>query len=255
MNNKFISNIVKKRTPCYFISPHLDDAALSCGSLMVHLAKTNKVTVVNVFTKAHSGPYTFSAKKFLEYSGNYNNAVKLFRDRKKEDNIALSRLGIKTINLDFEDALFRRHKAPGLLGKLLPEIDHAYPTYKWHIIKNKIFSKDDTQGRLGKKLKKLIAENSIVFTPYNIASHIDHHIVRSACEMEFSTTSLYSDFPYNIRHSNYGKTPKGFRKYEITPDIKAKSKLIQKYKTQFVGLFPDKLLPPHKEIYFIKQPK
>ena len=35
-----------------FVSPHLDDAVLSCGALLSHLAGTCPVTVLTVFSAA-----------------------------------------------------------------------------------------------------------------------------------------------------------------------------------------------------------
>ena len=48
--------------PALFLSPHLDDAVLSCGTLLLHAPRA---TVATVFTEATPGPHTRAARTFL----------------------------------------------------------------------------------------------------------------------------------------------------------------------------------------------
>jgi len=52
MNNEIINNIIREKIPCFFISPHLDDAALSAGGLIAYLSQHTHVEVIDVFTEA-----------------------------------------------------------------------------------------------------------------------------------------------------------------------------------------------------------
>lgn len=246
-----VTTITKKKIPCVFISPHYDDAVLSCGSLLSALSGKTDITIVNVFTKANSGPYTLSAKQFLKTSG-VTDAVALYKERKEEDKMALSSFSVKIINIDLEDALFRRKKMTSLLGKLLPEFDHVYPTYRWHILK-KIIQKDPAIKELSIKLASYKNKKNLIFAPYGIGDHVDHKIVRTVCEAMFHHVILYSDFPYNIRLNTYGRTLKNGQEYHLIPDMKKKIQLIKKYKTQYSGLF-DKTVPEHEEVFFSNKP-
>src|SRR5579884_814652 len=148
-----VKKIIDKNLPVVFVSPHFDDAVLSCGMLLLQLGGKVDMTIINVFTTAHGGPYTLSAKQFLKASGGYTNAKLLYEARAKEDQNALSRLPVSVVNLHLEDALFRRKKQRSFLGKMFPEFDAVYPTYRWHVIK-KISRKDDAVTALREQLKK-----------------------------------------------------------------------------------------------------
>jgi len=244
--------IIEKKVACVFISPHQDDAILSCGELISQISGKTDVTVVNVFTKAHEKPYTLSAKQFLKNSYS-SDAETLYKERKAEDKKVLSNFSVSIIDLNFQDALFRKNKKSSFLGTLLPEVDHIYPTYRWHIVKG-ISKRDYAVDDLKKKLKIFTKKNTLIFAPVGIGNHADHLAVRKACEEICASESivLYSDFPYNMRLQTIGAPFKNGEKYIIEPNMTKKTKLIKGYKTQLDGLFPDGIIPQHKEVYFTK---
>jgi len=245
-----VRKIIKHKTSCIIISPHCDDAILSCGELLLQLNKKTKVTIINVFTAAHGKPYTLSEKQFLKTSG-YTDAETLYKERQNEDKKVVSTFSVSIINLGLEDALFRRKKQKTFLGKFLPDFDHLYPTYRWHIIK-KIEKNDYTILELKKKLKMFKNKNTLVFAPYGIGNHVDHVIARKVCEELFENLILYSDFPYNVNESIDNKRFNKEKIYTLQPDRNKKDKLIKGYITQFHGLFPTGTIPVHSEIYYSK---
>ena len=223
-----------KNEKVYVISPHYDDAILSCGMLM-HLLKDNKnITVLNLFTKAHNGPYTISARKFLS-EAKFENAVTLFKDRKRTDSKALAMVGVKHIDLDLTDALFRRREKT-YLGKYFAEFDHVYPTYKFHLLK-KIAGNDKAVLLLTSKLSKIIPKNAIVIAPYAIGNHVDHVIARQVSESLFSNIIYYTDFPYNVRLNSIGRMPDGYSKITLPTEKTIKEPLIRAYTSQVDALF------------------
>ncbi len=251
MDRNLADKIKNKKITCVFISPHFDDAILSCGGLLSELSGKTDITIINVFTKAHKKPYTLSARKFLKNSGNQSDAILLYDTRCTEDKNALSQLRVKIINLGLEDALFRRKKQSSLLGKLIPEVIHIYPTYRWHILKA-ISSTDYAPKILKKILKKYSKKDVLFFAPSGIGNHADHQIIRRVSEELFDDLILYSDFPYNIREKvSSQKTKENQQIYTLMPNLFKKSRLIKLYKTQFAGLFPNGRIPKHNEIYSI----
>jgi LmbE family N-acetylglucosaminyl deacetylase len=245
-----VTKIINKKLPVIIISPHPDDAILSCGELLQQLFGKVSCTIITVFTKANGGPHTLSTKQFLKASGE-RDALSLYKERRKEDEKAQKFLGTKIINLGLEDALFRRKKQKTMWGKFIPELDHIYPTYRWHIL-NGIAPIDPAIADLKKKLKPFINKKAIIIIPYGIGDHVDHLLTSKVSRELFNNAIFYSDFPYNIRLNNYGKTT-GMQVYKLQPDIQRKNKLIQIYKTQFKGLFPDGTVPEHKEVYFVPE--
>src|SRR3989338_4946817 len=214
MSNKLVKQILNKKFKCIFISPHFDDAVLSCGSLLMHLTGKTSITIINVFTKAHKKPYTLSARKFLKESNGGSDATVLFKERFKEDKNVLSSLNVKIINLGLVDALFRKKNNFNFLGKVFPEINHIYPTYKWHVVR-RISPHDHATTQLKKILKKFNGEKILVFAPYGIGNHADHVITRKVCEDLFDNLILYSDFPYNLRANNYGHADESYQEFEL----------------------------------------
>lgn len=242
-----IKNFIKNKK-VFIISPHLDDAVLSCGGLILDLKITNNISVVNVFTEGNSGPYTLSGKKFLKMTGQPD-ALQLYKLRKAEDEKALSKLGVTFINLGFQEALFRKKK-PSVLGKYIPELSHTYPTFRFHIMKN-VKHNDPVKEKLKAQLKHLIPSDAVVIAPFGVGNHADHVLVRSVCEEIFGKVILYSDFPYNLSNQ-LAENPFEHQKTEITPDHNKKLELIKCYKSQLNCLFPSGIIPEHKEIYYFQ---
>ncbi|MFH1602241.1 MAG: PIG-L family deacetylase [Candidatus Shapirobacteria bacterium] len=249
--DKLLRKIVKEKGDCVFVSPHLDDAILSCGSVLLNLKGKKDAVIINVFTRAHKGPYTVSAQKFLDSCGNYQDATKLYEKRIKEDKIVLSKLKVKIINLGLQDALFRRKKRLTLLGKFIPELDHLYPTYRWHAIKS-VSPKDWALSDLGDALKKIVKSDAVVFAPLGIGNHADHQIANKACQKVFKKIVFYSDFPYSVYIKENGLfTKKNYKKILKKTSVK-KNELIKLYQSQFSSLFPSGKIPQHEEVYYIK---
>jgi LmbE family N-acetylglucosaminyl deacetylase len=253
---KFIKEIIKNKTHCFFVSPHLDDAVLSAGELLSQLAGKTSVTVINVFTDATLDSPTLSARQFLKYSG-YSDASSLFAQRRKEDELVLKYLGIKSVNLGYIEALWRR-KTDSLsltLGRILPEFAHVYPIYRFLVTSSRVAKADSSvKSALQKKLQMLIGDekNTIVFCPLGVGGHVDHWLVREVCESTFATNLVYwSDFPYNERVGSVGNAPVGYKETHLPVARQKKEKLIRIYTSQVSGLFPGEIIPVHKEIYFI----
>src|ERR1700757_4655329 len=67
-----------------FVSPHLDDAVLSCGALLAHLARTCPVTVLTIFSSAAPpAKWGLAARKTLRDLG-VTDAEALFEERRAE---------------------------------------------------------------------------------------------------------------------------------------------------------------------------
>jgi len=253
MNKSAFIKILGSRE-IFIISPHQDDAMLSTGMLLDELVnkyKNKNITIINCFTNAHNGPYTLSAKQYLKYN-KFSNASLLAKSRELEDKDAFSDLNLKIINLGINEALFRKNGKSNLLTKIIPEINHIYPTYKWHILA-KISKKDTALALLKKSLLKYKKRNALYLIPYGIGDHVDHKITRKVSEEVFDKTIIYSDFPYNIRLNYNGKPSIDQNTFSLNININDKIKRLKKYKTQFNNLFPGGIMPKHDEIFFINK--
>lgn len=226
-----VNSLVEKYSNFIFISPHFDDAVLSCASLIEELvSKGKKVVVATVFTKGKSETITPQAMAFLKDCG-YGNAVKLFSDRKTEDIRACSFLKIEFKHLSFVDAAWRTSN-----GK---------PIYKTAAQQFSGFiSKNDRQiiGQISTEIKHIISKDSapLMLIPLGIGNHADHLIARAAAEKTDCQKLYWEDYPYNIKKRSF--TQRMFKniKHKCVLKIKwsdGKNQAINFYKSQIKSLF------------------
>jgi LmbE family N-acetylglucosaminyl deacetylase len=253
-----ISDTIEKQTPCIFISPHLDDAVLSCGGLLSFLAGKTSVSVVTLFTEAGPPPHTLSGREFLRQC-HVGNAERLFAGRKKEDRSVLEGMGIEAIHLGFPDALWRRIEQPRWwrrgFAPLLPELIHRYPTYRFHVASGRISPKDEDLLRsVRKELKSLRLQNesAMIFGPLALGNHVDHVITRDMVRELSGPVMLWEDFPYNLTFHVEESSSKYEKFFTWEEGIEKKKDLIFGYRTQATTMFP-KGIPSVPESYYQKQ--
>lgn len=253
---KLLKDIEKNNKTCIFVSPHLDDAALSCGGLISYLANKVDVFVITVFTKAGNNKHSLSALAYVKKCGYKISEIdKFYSDRRKEDRKTFARFMIETKHLGFLDALWRKRNNICLVNKilslLLSEFELIYPTHRLHIAKGVVHKEDaQTVRSLRAKLKNITTKNSVVFCPLAIGKHVDHVVVREVCQDLRLPIIFWSDYNYNLYHkpdknflSEFGLKRHIFRKNQ-----NLRKKLILGYKTQVGKLFSgrDFKLPPEK---------
>lgn len=246
--NTLAQEIINNKIPCVFVSPHFDDAFLSCGSLIADISGKTNITIINVFTKAHDDGLTLSAKKALS-DAKYSNGIALYQARKKEDAEVYAHYKVTIVNLGLYEALFRRKKEVHWLGKLIPEFAHIYPTYRWHM-HGQVHPHDPARTVIYPAIRPYLINKPFLFIPYGIGNHVDHTLTRLVCEKEYERTVYYADVPYTMRNNFYGKAIKGKKVYRYNTRMDVKTKMLQLYKTQFEGLFPGGIVPDHQEVYY-----
>jgi LmbE family N-acetylglucosaminyl deacetylase len=240
------------------LSPHLDDAVLSCGALLTALADHSNVTVVTVFTEGAGPPHTRAAESFLGRC-NATSVEQLYAERRREDRDILASLGVKAVNLGFCDALFRRREgrpAWSVLGRGLPELIHRYPTYRFDIAKGRISRGDRVLiEQVEASLLEIIARHTpeLVFCPLGVGRHVDHLIVRGIVTSHLSEVVYYSEFPYVMTEDSQTKfrRRRGLEPWVWDRMLHIKRNLIGAYRTQVHGLFPGGVIPVIPEVYYV----
>ena len=240
-----------------FISPHLDDAVLSCGDLIeLLISKDKKVKVATVFCKATKQPYSPQAKKYLNSCG-YTDAEKLFVERRKEDMNALKVLGVGYKHFDFIDAAWRKDDRESFIyPNEIIQFSGRIPAKEKPLI-------IDLEHNLETFIRKNYTKRLLIFAPLGVGGHADHLITRSAVEYlakELGKPVLFwEDFPYNTNAISRKKFFLINQNYyppfcinDLNHDNK-KLKAIKKYKSQMKGLFPKRLIPKLPEIYYIRK--
>ncbi|HWQ59774.1 MAG TPA: PIG-L family deacetylase [Candidatus Fimivivens sp.] len=242
-----IDRIIAERIPVRIVSPHLDDAILSCGNLMSYLSDKTDVGVLTVFSEAGDFPYTLSARAFLRQCG-FSDADRLFAARRDEDRSVLRGIGVSWKHLGYSDAMFRKRKVGRvrkLLGMFLSECTHAYPTYRFHVTKGRIAPADSVlMNDVLTRIRGLAGEleNPVLFFPLGLGRHVDHELLHQLGLQYSGNVIFYSDFPYCLtdRPSEWKLSVQGLRSAAFDRFPVRKHALIRGYATQplFRGEIP-----------------
>jgi LmbE family N-acetylglucosaminyl deacetylase len=239
--------------PVVAISPHLDDAVLSCGALLDYLARRCPVTVVTIFTAASPRPWPLPARRQMRAIGEPD-AERFYRQRQAEDAAVLADMGAARVHLGFTDALFRRvGPGPGRLpGR--PRRP-AYPTFRFDAARGRIAAAD---ARLTDEITAAtdgVIRNTnarLLLAPLGVGRHVDHLIARAATRDLAPRAVYYSDFPY----SETALPDAGFvGRHRLVPHPWLAGRAenahrIAGYRSQISGLFPGGTIPTRPEIYW-----
>ncbi len=243
-----IEEYIRRFNNFVFFSPHLDDAVLSCGSLLLLLKKLRKqVTVVTIFTKVTSPPYSQQAEEFLDACG-YDKAKELFLDRIKEDSKAMEYLGAKYIYWDFIDAAWRKKENNGFVYK------NSREQFSGRVAKSDLPLLDDLRLKIEKFINRHKRHKPPTFYlgPLGIGGHADHLLVRDTL-MQLKIPKLFwEDYPYNNIWTNKMRFLE-ILKYKLLFEEKwseEKTQMIKMYETQMLIIFPENIIPKRKEKYY-----
>lgn len=170
-----------------FLSPHPDDAVLSCGGTIYRLAENGyRPIVITLFggDRPIGAPLSAFARDLHQrwQLGDDASAA-----RREEDRAACDKLGAMLIHLPFADAVYRVEPA----------------TQRWlYDSEAAIFGpvrEGDIVARVAEALqsKLRLAGSSVrVFVPLTAGKHVDHVIVRAAAERLKIDLDYYEDYPY-----------------------------------------------------------
>ena len=147
------------------LSPHLDDAVLSCWHL---IGQPGEVIVINVFTGL---PGPADAVAWWDDLTGATDSAQRVRDRREEDRKALAVAGRTPVNLDFLDEQYREEDQP-----LAP---------------------------VTARIRNLLMPGADINAPAALGGHGDHAVVRAAAlELRAAgfEVSLYADLPHATLH-------------------------------------------------------
>jgi LmbE family N-acetylglucosaminyl deacetylase len=165
------------------LSPHLDDAALSCGALATELGSA-RTEIWTFFAGAPLfGNYSPLAEWFHQVSGGSKGAI-LAWIRRREDERACRALGAISKHFRWYDAVYRRD------GNGLPMYEDCRQD-TWAIADNPLVSE------ISSVLRKTLLPSDAVIAPLTVGKHVDHLILRAAVEKcGHRNIYYYADVPY-----------------------------------------------------------
>jgi len=172
----------------YFLSPHLDDAVLSCGGLINDRVKSGNRTAIITICAGDPPDPPFSTLA-LSLHARWDIGPDPMVVRRTEDLAACQRLGATALHLNIPDCIYRRNPITG--DALIEEDEHLFqplPTFEFPLA-----------DQIGLALTDLIPQEAQVVCPLTLGGHIDHHLTRRAAETLQNPLLYYADYPYLIR--------------------------------------------------------
>ncbi len=167
-----------------YVSPHLDDAALSCGgAIAARIAAGEPVVVITLSTAAPppDGPFSDLA---LEFSDNWGlSAGEAVAARLGEERVAMERLGVDYYWANRLDAIYRYPEAYNTRESLFSQPAPDDPQFA------------DLRGLFGQLRERL--PDAVFYAPLGIGSHVDHLIVHTVIgDVLGDAVRFYEDVPY-----------------------------------------------------------
>lgn len=173
------------RVSWIYLSPHFDDAALSCGGLAWQQSQADEI--VSIWTICAGEPSPGELSSFaLQLHARWEAGQNAPAIRKAEDIASCRRLGASYRHFSIPDCIYRRDPRSGefmyaaeaaLTGPLQPgdsQIVHA----------------------LSDELCRSLPEEADVVCPLALGAHVDHQLTRLAAEQLGRVCWFYADFPY-----------------------------------------------------------
>jgi len=103
--------------------------------------------------------------------------------------------GATAVHLGRRDALFRTRRAPGALGRVLPELVHRYPTFRFDIARGRVAGAErDLARRIAEQVDAAGSGAEVVLCPLGVGRHVDHVLVRSVGPELGRRIVYYADF-------------------------------------------------------------
>lgn len=221
---------------CVYLSPHLDDAILSCGGRIFQQTQAGQKVLVVTFMSADA-PKNLSpfAQRFHLMCALDDQAMSVRRD---EDLRACERVAADARHHFLQDAIYRR------VGNTV-----MYPTHR--AVLGKLHPADTICGQTLAQLLDRLPAHAERVAPLAIGGHVDHQIVRREAERRWGRDLLYyEDFPYAMKWMAAWRTARPHSHWETVytpltePAVQARIDAIAAYESQIQMLFggPDRMV-------------
>ncbi len=225
------------------LSPHLDDAALSCGGLLHALRDRVSTLVVSICCGSLRVVNADGSSKISTRRGHVSS-----RTRRREDIAAMHSVDTDFVHLSFADGIYRRSPLTGRLiyrnareRWVLPRIEDLAHVEELYLVLRRLCL---DLGRI------------LLLSPMGIGHHVDHQIaaqvaVRMAATNAGAELLFYEDFPYVadplMGRGDQDDPAQALKRLHLAAgqrlvvpvDVTAKMALLRHYASQVPALFGD----------------
>ncbi|MCQ3936055.1 MAG: hypothetical protein DPW18_03290 [Chloroflexi bacterium] len=212
-----------------YLSPHLDDAALSAGG-WIH-DQTRAGNPVEIWTVMCGCPPAADLSPFaqvLHLSWGIASAEEVVRSRRLEEERAAKILGAQTQCLDFLDCIYRRNERGEWLYSGIfvdPHPDEA-----------------DLPARIAQTVSARLKPDDELVCQLGVGRHVDHLLVRRAAELLGRPLHYVADIPYLFNAPEHlpPHTAGMKEKIQMVSEAGLRSwvEAVAQYESQLSSLFP-----------------
>ncbi|OQY29793.1 MAG: hypothetical protein B6I38_07890 [Anaerolineaceae bacterium 4572_5.1] len=170
-----------------YLSPHLDDAILSCGGIIFEQGQAGvPVEIWNLMSGIPSANLPLSdLARSVHASTGFDSAKKTMDCRLAEDRLAARRVDAFPRYFDFLDSIYRRD-------------ENGSPLYTNDIFGPPHPADNTLITQIASLLRENLQADDILVCPLTIGNHPDHVILRRAAEKIEHPLYYYADIPYAI---------------------------------------------------------
>lgn len=171
-----------------YLSPHYDDAALSCGGLAWGQVRSGEN--VHIWTVCAGNPPEGELSAFAkQLHSQWGAGQDSTAQRRGEDTLSCHLLGAIPHYFTLPDSIYRRHPHTG---------EFLYDTKA--ALNGRLHPADAVNISLvSKEIARFIDAGAVLVCPLGLGNHVDHQLIRLAAETTGLVTWYYADFPYVLR--------------------------------------------------------
>ena len=174
-----------------FLSPHFDDAVLSCGGYIYERIQAGDQVEIWTICAGYPPPGPFSPLAEALHL-RWETGGDAVAARRQEDRAACRVLGARAHPLDIPDCIYRHDPLTG--QPLIKENEDLFqPLLEVEI---------PLVHQLANLLAAGLTEDTLLVCPLTLGNHIDHHLTRTAAEILSRPIWYYADYPYLIQGNN-----------------------------------------------------
>lgn len=215
-----------------YLSPHFDDAVLSCGGLIWEQANLgNQIEIWTICAgEPPDGPLSSFANKL---HARWQIGLDAIQVRKEEDMVACHILGAQPKYFMIPDCIYR--KTPG------DNSSHLYNSEE-SIFGTLAEEEQYLIKKMAARLLSLVPENSQIVSPLAVGNHVDHQFVRQVAENLKFHLWYYPDYPYILEAPLSNKIDQSWQKYVFPVSgvgILAWQAAVGAYTSQLSTFWPD----------------
>lgn len=187
-----------------YLSPHLDDAVMSCGGLIWEQVQAGLEVEVWTICAGEPPPQSFTDFAKELHTRWDLSAHEAIAARREEDIQAVTMLGADFHHFSIPDAIYRLHPRTG------------EPLYlDWEDITGGLNPGDEAYLHMAARtIGTRMNGEMILAAPLTVGNHVDHQFTRALAEMLGLPLRYYPDYPYTMQYAEEipHLAPRGTRK-------------------------------------------